>query len=105
WLTFVATELHKSFGVFFKPTTTEDMKMINREHLARRLTFIDKSLDGRSFLTGETFTAADAYLWTILGWAKFTGFDLAAYPNVQRFIATVASRPAVQKSLRAEGLA
>ncbi len=105
WLTFVATELHKSFGVFFKPTTTEDMKAINREHLARRLAFVDKSLDGRSFLTGETFTAADAYLWTILGWAKFTGFDLDAYANVQRFIATVAARPAVQKSLRAEGLA
>lgn len=105
WLTFVATELHKSFGVFFKPTTTEDMKAINREHLARRLTFVDNSLDGRSFLTGETFTAADAYLWTVLGWAKYTDVDLAAYPNVQRFVAAVASRPAVQRSLRAEGLA
>lgn len=105
WLTFVATELHKSFAVFFKPTTTEDMKAINREHLARRLTFVDQSLDGRSFLTGETFTAADAYLWTILGWAKYTGVDLAVYPNVQRFVAAVAARPAVQKSLRAEGLA
>ncbi len=105
WLTFVATELHKSFSIFFKPNSTEDMKAINREHLARRLTFVDKSLNGRSFLTGETFTVADAYLWTILGWAKYTGIDLAGYPNVQRFLGAVASRPAVQKSLRAEGLA
>jgi glutathione S-transferase len=105
WLGFVSTELHRSFGAFFKPTTTEETKAANREHLARRLTFVDKSLDGRPFLTGDTFCVADAYLWTILGWAKYAGVDLAAYPNVQRFVAAVAKRPAVQKSLRAEGLA
>lgn len=105
WLGFIATELHKSLGAFFKPTTPEETKTANREHLARRLAFVDKSLDGRSFLTGETFSVADAYLWTILGWAKYAGVDLAAYPNVQRFVAVVASRPAVQKSLRSEGLA
>lgn len=105
WLGFVSTELHKSFGAFFKPATTEETKAANREHLARPLTFVDKSLDGRPFLTGDTFSVADAYLWTILGWAKYAGVDLVAYPNVQRFVAAVASRPAVQKSLRAEGLA
>jgi glutathione S-transferase len=105
WLGFIATELHKSFGAFFKPTTSEETKTANREHLARRLAFVDKSLDGRSFLTGDTFSVADAYLWTILGWAKYAGVDLAAFPNVQRFVSAVTSRPAVQKSLRSEGLA
>lgn len=105
WLGFIATELHKSFGAFFKPGTPDETKTANREHLGRRLTFVDKSLEGRSFLTGDTFSVADAYLWTILGWVKYTGLDLSAYPNVQRFVAAVASRPAVQKSLRQEGLA
>jgi glutathione S-transferase len=105
WLAFVATELHKAFGVFFKPNTPDATKEINREHLARRLAYVDGKLDGRSYLTGDAFTAADAYLWTILGWAKHVGIDLSSFANIQRYLGTVAARPAVQKALRAEGLA
>jgi glutathione S-transferase len=105
WLVFVATELHKFFGSFFKPDTPEATKEINRAHLSRRLAYVDQKLEGRSYLTGDTFTAADAYMWTVLGWAKFIGFDLSPFANVQRYLATVAERPAVQKALRAEGLA
>lgn len=104
-LAFVATELHKVFGAFFKPNTPDATKEINRELLARRLAYVDGKLDGRSYLMGDAFTAADAYLWTILGWAKHVGTDLSSFANIQRYIATVAARPAVQKALRAEGLA
>jgi len=105
WLAFVATELHKAFGVFFKPNTPEATKEINREHLAKRLAYVDGKLDGRSYLMGDAFTAADAYLWTILGWAKHVGIDLSPFANIQRYLGTVAARPAVQQALRAEGLA
>ena len=105
WLAFVSTELHKAFSVFFKPDTPEATKEINREHLAKRLAYVDGKLDGRSYLTGDAFTAADAYLWTILGWAKHVGIDLSPFANIQRYLGAVAARPAVQKALRAEGLA
>lgn len=105
WLAFVATELHKVFGAFFKPNTPEATKEINRELLARRLAYVDAKLDGRSYLMGDAFTAADAYLWTILGWARLVGIDLSSFANIQRYLGTVAARPAVQKALRAEGLA
>ncbi len=105
WLAFVATELHKAFGVFFKPNTPDATKEINREHLAKRLAYVDGKLDGRSYLMGDAFTAADAYLWTILGWAKHVGIDLSPFANIQRYLGTVAARPAVQQALRAEGLA
>ncbi|MDQ2632470.1 MAG: glutathione transferase GstA [Pseudomonadota bacterium] len=105
WLAFVATELHKTFSVFFKPNTPDATREINRELLARRLAYVDGKLDGRSYLMGDAFTAADAYLWTILGWAKHVGIDLSPFANIQRFLGTVAARPAVQKALRAEGLA
>ena len=105
WLAFVATELHKSFSPFFKPATPEETKAASREHLAKRIKFVDGKLDGQSFLMGETFSVADAYLWTILGWAKHVGLDLSAYANVQRFLRVVAARPAVQKTLKLEGLA
>jgi glutathione S-transferase len=105
WLNFIATELHKGFSPFFKRDTPEATKEANRALLSKRIAHVDRKLEGRSYLTGEVFTAADAYLWTILGWAKVVGFDLSSFANVQRFIATVATRPAVQKALRAEGLA
>ena len=105
WLAFVATELHKAFGPFFKPNTPEATKEINREHIAKRLAYVDSKLAGRSYLMGDVFSAADAYLWTILGWAKHVGIDLSSFANIQRYLGTVAARPAVQKALRAEGLA
>ena len=105
WLAFVATELHKVFGSFFKPNTPEATKEINRELLGRRLAYVDGKLEGRSYLTGDVFTAADAYLWTILGWARLVGIDLSSFANIQRFLGTVGARPAVQQALRAEGLA
>jgi glutathione S-transferase len=97
--------LHKSFSPFFKPGTPEETKAANREHLGKRLRHVDQQLAGKSYLTGETFTAADAYLWTILGWAKVVNLDLSPYANIQKFMATVAARPAVVKSLQEEGLA
>ena len=105
WLAFIATEMHKAFSPFFKPGTPEETKAANREHLSKRLGHVDASLEGRPFLTGMSFTAADAYLWTILGWAKHVGIDLSPFANVEKFMAAVAARPAVVKSLRDEGLA
>lgn len=105
WLAFISSELHKSFSPFFKPNTPEETKTINREHLRKRLAHVDERLAGKTFLTGEAFTAADAYLWTILNWTKFANIDLAPYANIQKYMAAVAARPAVVKSLQAEGLA
>lgn len=105
WLAFISSELHKSFGVFFKPGATDEAKAASSAHLTKRFTHVDAQLAGKTYLTGDTFTAADAYLWTILGWTRFTGFDLSSFANIQKFMSTVAARPAVQKSLKAEGLA
>lgn len=105
WLAFISSELHKSFSPFFRPGTPDETKAANRAHLGKRLAHVDEQLAGRPYLTGETFTAADAYLWTILGWAKFADIDLAPYANIRTFMGTVAARPAVVKTLREEGLA
>ena len=42
---------------------------------------------------GETFTAADAYAFTILNWAGMLAIDLTPYPNIRAFMARVAARP------------
>jgi glutathione S-transferase len=104
WLNFITSELHKGYSPLFKPTTPEDYKPLAKAHLADRYAFVDQKLAGKKYLLGDTFTVADAYLFTVSNWAKFVGVDLSAYGNVAAFMARVAERPQVQAALKAEGL-
>jgi glutathione S-transferase len=105
WLAFISSELHKSFGPFFRPGYSDEQKAAAREHLTKRLGYVDNQLEGKSYLMGDTFTAADAYLWTVLNWTKFAQIDLSTHSNIATFVERVAARPAVIKTLQAEGVA
>ena len=70
----------------------------------RRLSWLDGQLAGKSYLMGETFTAADAYLFTVLNWTKLVGMDIARWPNLAAYAGRVGARPKVQEALKAEGL-
>lgn len=104
WLNFIATELHKGFTPLFRPTSTEDMKQAARTSLANRLGWVASRLEGSDYLLGSQFTAADAYLFTVLGWAAIVGVDLSPWPVLTAYQQRVASRPAVQQAMREEGL-
>jgi len=104
-LVFLSTEVHKSFSPLFGAATPEDYKTIAKDKIATRFDLLEKQLsDGRKFLTGDTFTIADAYLFTLSNWTKPTGIDLKRWPNIAAFAGRVAARPAVQAALQAEGL-
>lgn len=105
WLAFISSELHKTFGPLFRPDTPEATKQASRALLAKRLSYVDASLEGKSYLFGDRFTAADAYLWTVLRWSGRVGVDLTPYENIRCFMEAVAARPAVQATLKAEKLA
>lgn len=105
WLTYIGTELHKNFSPFFNPAASADTKDLARGNLTRRFPLVEDQLAKTPFLMGEDFTVADAYLFTVAGWAKLVKFDLTPYPQLQAFMARVAARPAVQRALKAEGLA
>jgi glutathione S-transferase len=103
-LGFIGTELHKGFSPLFNPTYPEDAKKIARDNLAKRFNYLNTFLEKGPFLTGEQFTVADAYLFTILGWTAFVKIDLGQWPVLKAYHARVAGRPAVQAALKAEGL-
>lgn len=69
-----------------------------------RYTWLDEQLAGKEYLLGDQFTVADAYLYTVTNWATKVGVDLSDLANIQAFQARIAARPAVQATLRAEGL-
>jgi glutathione S-transferase len=72
--------------------------------LVERLTWVDSQLAGRQFLMGDTFTVADAYLFTVAGWGQYVGVDIKPMANLSAYMGRVAARPAVQAAMKAEGL-
>jgi glutathione S-transferase len=104
WLNFIGTEIHKGFSPLFKPTTPEEYKKTAREGLAGRFDWLNPQLEGKDYLTGKSFTVADAYLFTVLTWTKPLQIDLSKWPNIAAFVARVAARPKVKEAMKAEGL-
>jgi glutathione S-transferase len=104
WLNFLTSEVHKQFSPLFKPNTPEDYKPIAKQNVATRFDWLDKQLEGKDYLMGKQFTAADAYLFVLLRWTKPTQIDLAKWPKLAAFHDRVAARPKVKEALQAEGL-
>ncbi len=102
WLGYLSTEIHKAWGPLWNSRATDEAKVAARTAILRRLGLIEQTLARQPYLLGGTFSVADGYLFTLLGWARFTDVDLTALPNVQAFQARVAARPAVQEALAAE---
>src|SRR5579863_532912 len=104
WLTFIGTELHKSFGTLFNKASGDEAKQMAKAAIAKRLGYLNDQLANRQFLLGSNFTVADAYAFTIVNWTNFVGIGLGPYPNVAAYMARVGARPKVQETLKAEGL-
>ncbi|EHL99011.1 putative glutathione S-transferase [Acetobacteraceae bacterium AT-5844] len=105
WLNFISTELHKGIGAFFNPAMTPEWRAAVTPRLNKRLAWLAQQLEGRSYLMGDTFTVADAYLFTVLRWTKAVNVDLSAWPVFQAYSDRVAARPHVAAAMQAEGLA
>ncbi len=103
-LTYLNSELHKNYGPLFNPATSPELRAEKVAALYKRYELIEKQLQARSYLFGEQFTAADAYLFVVTRWAPYLKVDLSAFPNLAAFQARVAARPAVQAAMLAEGL-
>jgi glutathione S-transferase len=104
WLNYVATELHKSFSSLYNAGAPAEWKQVVREQIAAKFDYLSRQLEGRSWLLGEQFTVADAYLVTILTWCRSLEVDLARWPTLKDYLERGISRPAVQAAARAEGL-
>lgn len=104
WLNFIATEVHKGFSPLFHPATPVEYKAIVIEKLQKRLQFIDQELSGKSYLMGEQFTVADAYLFTVTNWARLVKVDLSSYTNLIAYRQHVMQRPSIIAAMKAEGI-
>jgi len=104
WLTFIGTEIHKTYSPLFNPNLDDAAKQVFRDKLASRYKWVDGELKGRDYLLGDHFSVADAYFFTVTRWAQPLNIDLSGMPNVQAHHERVKARPAVQEALKVEGL-
>jgi glutathione S-transferase len=97
WLNFIATELHKGgYSILFDRGAAEEWKAAARAKLTKRLAYVDSALAGKNYLLGNDFSAADAYLFVVLGWSEHVGIELSAFPQLVAFVERVAGRPSIQ---------
>lgn len=104
WLNFISAEIHKTFGALFRPNVPDATKQAALDTLSTRFQFVEKQLEGREYLTGNQFSVADAYLFTVLGWTRPLKFDLGRWPGIQAYQQRVAARSTVHAAMVAEGL-
>jgi glutathione S-transferase len=103
-LTYLNSEIHKTYSPLFNPAVTPAEREAKIAYLYKRYALIEDQLSKHKFLLGDQFTVADAYLFTVTGWADHLKIDLSRFPKLQAFQKTVFGRPAVQKAMREEGL-
>ncbi|WP_213712894.1 glutathione transferase GstA [Cedecea lapagei] len=102
WLNFITSELHAASAPLFNASLPEEVKAIFREKFFKRLDFVQDTLSKTVYLTGSTFSVADAYLYTVLSWGKMLSIDLNQWPAIASYLAAINARPAVQEALRVE---
>ena len=104
WLSFIATEVHKTLGALFNPAITPEWKASQLATFGKRCDVLVEQLDGKQYLLGDSFTIADAYLFTVLGWTGLHQVDMGKWPTLTDYMGRVAERPAVTEAMTKEGL-
>jgi glutathione S-transferase len=99
-LAFISTEIHKQFGRVFRPSSDAEAAAA-REKIGQRFALIAKMLRG-DYLFGADVSVADAYLFTMLTWARKVGVDMP--DALQAFYQRMRERPAVKLAFEHEGL-
>ncbi|WP_261538873.1 glutathione transferase GstA [Burkholderia multivorans] len=111
-LNFLTAEVHKGFHGVFYASVAGKYAELAKQKLDQRFAWIDGQLAFHPYLSGETFTISDAYLYALVGWASApwintyvnSGFQFGNLAHLKAWYERVSDRPAVRQALIAEGL-
>ncbi|HEY4352816.1 MAG TPA: glutathione S-transferase C-terminal domain-containing protein [Paraburkholderia sp.] len=101
-LTFVATEIAQKHIPLMRKLLTEEGTAWTRAKLVNAYARLDAQLaDGRTYLTGDQFTVADAYVWATM-WHERSGAQIGHLKNLMAYISRIEARASVKKALKDE---
>lgn len=101
WLSFINSELHKGFSPLFADHAPEALRTFVLDRLFKRFDYLQSVLQSPFVLNGQ-FTVADAYLFTVLGWAAEVGVRLERWPALTRYQQHIGERPWVAAARESE---
>ncbi len=104
-LVFTATEIAQKHIPLMRKLLTEEGTQWTRNKLVHAYkVFDDRLADGRSYLTGESFTVLDAYVWATM-WHERSGAKIDHLTHLMAWKARVDERSSVKKALKDEAAA
>lgn len=103
WLSYIGSDLHKTCGALFNPMISPEMKTsLFIPMLMKKWDIVDKQLSDHLFITGDTFTVADSYLYILLTWLPVFKMDINQWPHVARYFKELTQRKSIQRTLQDE---
>jgi glutathione S-transferase len=89
-----------AYNTVIRPPEQRDPKQAEAgaAALRSRLDVLERVLDGRDYLLGSAFTAADLNVACVLYTAWFNKFDLSATPRVKAWLDRCLTRSAAMKA-------
>jgi glutathione S-transferase len=110
WLSFIASDLHKSFSPLFKleqislgnAATQQNVRTWAHTNINKYFMILNNHLTDKSYLAAERFSIADAYLFVVYQWTKYTNVSTQNYPNLSNYIERIARRNSIKSALQHE---
>jgi glutathione S-transferase len=95
WLNFITSEIHGGSALLFNKDLPEAVQNLFKARLFKRFDLIESTLNKTPYLMGGSFTVADAYLFTVLGWMPGFAIDLGRWPNIPPYTQRIEVRASV----------
>ncbi len=105
---FFASSLHPAIGkvLFSRPPLTGDAKAEAAELALAKYRLVEEHLLEGPWVLGQRWSLSDGYLSVFTRWARQAGMlDPVAFPKLNDHLDRVQARPAVQRALKAQGIA
>jgi glutathione S-transferase len=114
WLVHLTNTVQPQFIAMFGPARMvgagasqellDQVKAGAQDVLAQQWDWLDGELDGKHYLLGDTFSAADLYLFMLTRWGRTLTPKTWDRPNIAAHYARLAARPSVARMLEQQGI-
>ncbi|MBF9233521.1 glutathione S-transferase family protein [Microvirga alba] len=112
WMIHLTNTPQPEYRAWFYPhehvidqTAAATVKEAAGQRLNGMFDLISEQLGDKTWLLGDQFSAADLFLFMLIRWSRNMPRPARTIPNLNALVERVLARPAVQETLKVEGLA
>lgn len=110
WLFYLNASLQPELMTYFYPqkhtiatSGHDEIKQAQEQRVTDMFALIDKELQGKDFILGETLSACDFVLFMLLHWGSGMKRPPLHFPNLRRYLQAMAARESVLGVCKLEG--